>query len=572
MNDLIFRAFSSVFMMLFFIVNVEAVSILDQPLKKISKKKVDFTFVKSENNDLNTLILNHSKVSSYCRVLLNDVNLGWLDLNKTSTELIIPSSELKEKEQSLTIEIHENRKHKVDMNSIEIVPGLSENLKKYGKLNLEAKDLKTSISIYTHFTLADQTNKTTEYKFLSGPDRVMRKGHIYTNGTSTVLLLKPGQYRAYASKGMEYSVDKFDFELKAGTEVSWVAILEKELDLGKYYSADTHIHTFTHSRHGNAAIEERELTFMGEDLDIAIMTDHNHNTTVKPHMHHHETFAIDGNEVTTPIGHINTFPVDLKQRKANHKLKTWRELHTDIMSLGSQFSILNHPRWPKVNKLPFGPFDKLGFKRETATFNAGVTLPFEAIELINSDTRTSDSEPMPLYVFEDWLALRNAGSEVLIVGSSDSHRVDTSVGLGRTYLRIENPSLTEPAIVQAFKEGKMITSLGMFCEMKVDGQYLVGDKVPLESNKERLVSLKLQAPSWIEAKEINLYANGKVIKKWIVNPVVGKPTIMEVEFKYTPSQKGDYLVGMAMGGPMENVFAHAAFESALSVTNPIVFE
>jgi len=49
-----------------------------------------------------------------------------------------------------------------------------------------------------------------------------------------------------------------------------------------YVSSDTHVHTFTYSRHGDATIEERMLTLAGEGIELPIATDHNLQIDYEP--------------------------------------------------------------------------------------------------------------------------------------------------------------------------------------------------------------------------------------------------------------------------------------------------
>ncbi len=556
---------------LFLLKNVVAFDIERPSIDVNAIYKKEFKYESKSKETYLTLKISHSVVKNYWRVLLNDINLGWLKEGSGTTELVVPRAILNEAKQNLMIERHESGDKKCKLYLVELNTGLQGELSSLAKVELMAENENEKTALPTRFTITNTKKQKSHFVFLDGADRVIRHGVIYTHGKPTTLLLKPGKYHLYSSRGMEWSVDQTIIEAKKGSAVKWKAKLKKELDLGQHYSADTHIHTFSFSRHGNAAIEERELTFMGEDLDIAIMTDHNHNTTVKPHMHHHTTLAIDGNEVTTPIGHINIFPVDLNKPIVDKKLKTWALLQEGIESHGAEFSILNHPRWPKLRGLPHGPFDKFGFNKETASFKAGVTFPFDAMEVVNSETRNSDKDPQPLVVFEDWLAMRNVGYETLAVGSSDSHTVEGPMGQGRTYLRIEG-ELTQDRVVNAFKKGQMVVSLGLFCDLKVDEQYRVGDVVPFEKGKKRQLSITTKAPSWVNAKTCYLYENGKVIHSWKLDATNGQPLDHEFKFDYTPKKEGDYLVALLIGDQIDHVYWHAPFESSIGFTNPILFK
>lgn len=532
--------------------------------------ELDFEFEKKDG-DFYTLKLEHGKVDNYWRIMLNNKNLGWLETGVDSTELLVLKEDFVNSKQSLKIQRHSSGGKEVKLNGLQLESGKTNFEKDYGFLEISVVDVSSKAPVFSRVTLVDKEDHKVEVKRYENTSAVLRKGLLYFDGQPLKVMLKAGEYKLYANRGMEWGVSETKLKVEPGKTVSWQSGLKKELDLGHYYSADTHIHTFTYSGHGSAAIEERELSFLGEDLDIAIMTDHNHNTTVKPHMHHHETLAIDGNEVTTSIGHINIFPVDLNKPKVDKNLKNWKLLHEGIVEHGAKYSILNHPRWPKLRGLPHGPFDKFGFNRETATFRGGVEFPFDAMEVVNSDTRNSDKDPQPLVVFEDWLAMRKAGHKIHAVGSSDSHTIETPMGQGRTYLRL-NEAPTEDNVVEAFQKGNMVVSLGLFAELIVDGKYQAGDTIPFEQGKEYSLQLNLQAPSWVTAKSLHLYSQDQRIQSWDVDQEEGQVLKMTLKTTYQPKSKDDFLVLLALGEEVKKVFWHSDYEASISFTNPIEFK
>jgi hypothetical protein len=547
-----------------------ALNLMEQPKMVKGQFYTNFEW-KAKGNEYFTLSLQHGKVENYWRVLLNGSNLGWLEMGGESTKLLVLKSDLADLKQNLKIQRYSSGSKEIQLKTIAFEAGMKAFESDYGFLQVSALDIGSNESVFSRVTVANKKDQTVDIKRFQNTSAVLRKGLIYFDGKSLKVMLKAGEYHLYVSRGMEWGLSKTQVKVSAGQTTSWQAELRQELDVGDYYSADTHIHTFTYSRHGSAAIEERELSFLGEDLDIAIMTDHNHNTTVKPHLHHHKTTTIDGNEVTTGIGHINIFPVDLNKPVVDRHLKNWKLLHQAIIEHGAQYSILNHPRWPKLRGLPHGPFDKFGFNRETASFRGEVTFPFNAMEVVNSDTRNSDKDPQPLVVFEDWLALRKAGHKIHAVGSSDSHTIKTPMGQGRTYVRLK-ASPNEENVVQAFQKGKLIVSLGLFAEMIVDGKYQAGDVIPFEKGKEHQLQLNLQAPSWVKARSLHLYANDERIQSWDVEQKDGQVLKMSLETTYQPKSKNDFLVLLALGDGIKQVFWHVDYESSISFTNPISFE
>ena len=76
-------------------------------------------------------------------------------------------------------------------------------------------------------------------------------------------------------------------------------------------ACDTHVHTFTHSGHGDQPFEERVVTLAGEGIELPIATDHNYLTDLRPAAvlaGVADAFTpVIGDEVTTRRGHFNAF-------------------------------------------------------------------------------------------------------------------------------------------------------------------------------------------------------------------------------------------------------------------------
>jgi hypothetical protein len=185
--------------------------------------------------------------------------------------------------------------------------------------------------------------------------------------------------------------------------------IRREVDTTGYVACDTHIHTLTFSGHGDASVEERLVTLAGEGVELAISTDHNHNTDYLPYRDElglkRSFTTVVGNEVTTPIGHFNAFPLDPAAAVP---------LVADMRAKGARVVILNHPRWPSHEE---GPFGVIGLNHFTGSGSGAPfsEYPFDAMELINSTTE----ENAPMLLFEDWFSLLNRGERVFAVGSSD---------------------------------------------------------------------------------------------------------------------------------------------------------
>jgi hypothetical protein len=282
-------------------------------------------------------------------------------------------------------------------------------------------------------------------------------------------------------------------------------------------ACDTHIHTFTFSRHGDATIDERMLTLAGEAIELPIATDHNVHIDYEPHarrmgVRQHFT-PVMGNEVTTSLGHFNIFPVAAGARAPDHKRTDWPAIFDEIFSTpGVKVAILNHARDLHSGTRPFDP------KLHNAVVGEnweGWPLRFNAMEVVNSGATQTDA----LRLFHDWMALLNRGLRITPVGGSDSHDVKRHfVGQGRTYIRCDDrdvANLDVNAAVRNVLQGQVLVSYGLLAEMTVDGKYGSGE-MAVAAGDELLISLRVLGPHWVRAERIQLYANGQLIREEVI--------------------------------------------------------
>ena len=214
---------------------------------------------------------------------------------------------------------------------------------------------------------------------------------------------------------------------------------------------------------------------------------------------------VTGNEVTTPVGHFNIFPLSVDAPPYNYRVENWGQLH-EALPLRNKIVILNHANDIHNN---FRPFDQsrhisiAGVERDDWTF------PANAMEVMNSGSQQSDV----MKLFEQWFGMLNGGQVITPVGASDSHDVSRYiVGQGRTYLRMKNqdPSkLNVEEAVESFRDGHVMVSCGLLAKITVEKKYGPGDLVPGKSKVN--VHVSVEGPSWLKADHVALYMNGSKI-------------------------------------------------------------
>jgi hypothetical protein len=314
-------------------------------------------------------------------------------------------------------------------------------------------------------------------------------------------------------------VTRQQVEVRADTSEQIRMSIHREVPTPGLVAADSHIHTLTFSKHGDAGVLERVVSIAGEGVELAIATDHNHNTDYAPSAVEagvsEEFTSVVGNEVTTPVGHFNIFPVMDRSMLPNHALTNWQELFRNVREVTTaKVIVLNHPRDTHSNYNPFSPanFNSLtGERYESPIFGC------DALEVVTTAALQSD-----IYqVYRDWFALLNFGMKISAVGASDTHDVSRLiVGQSRTYVACTD---TDPnridldAVCDSYRNGRLWVSMGLLADLTVDSRFKVGDLATGVGAKLK-VSVKVSGPSWAAADRVELFANGIKIRESMITP------------------------------------------------------
>lgn len=400
-------------------------------------------------------------------------------------------------------------------------------------------------------TVTDKEGTLVAYHNLTGSKVAARAGVAYSADGKARLGLLPGDYQIYATRGSEYSLASTTTSLRDGETREIKLRLEREVPTPGYVAADTHIHTWTHSRHGDATADERVITIAGEGIELPVVTEHNlHSSYAEPAarigVNKHFTL-VNGNEVTTKRGHFNIFPVDLTAAPPDAKIEDWTELLGQIRKTPQvEFVILNHPTDTHSGFVPFATTNLMpGVGRSPSGLNFGV----DALEIINSGAMRSDwMEP-----YRGWFALLNYGHKILSVAGSDSHDVSRfSLGQGRTYIQVDDrkpEGIDIDAACAALKAGRAFVSLGLFPRITVNGKGSMGDLV--SASKQVRVEVEVLGPTWIEASKVELFANGqKVAETTAERPNKSKVRKLNSRWEISLPSNDVHLVAIASGpGP-----------------------
>lgn len=482
-------------------------------------EKLTLTFDAKPVSGAQSLFVRHYSVELEWIVTLNDQKLG--KLSEDEKDMIsffeIPAGVLKAGKNTLQItpakKTAVNVSNDIRIGEIFIESRPVSDVLSEATLDVEVRDKENKL-IPSRITIADKSGVL--MPIMAKPDQqlAIRQGFVYTGNGKATIGLPAGTYRLFATRGFEYGVDSALVTIKPGDHLKQQFSIGKEVETNGWISSDTHIHTFTHSRHGDATDEERILTIAGEGIELPIITDHNLYADLNPaakKLGLNSYFTIiNGVEVTTPIGHFNMFPVDLNGPVVDHKISKWAELPVNVAKVGNvKGIILNHARDLHSNFRPFDPSRHIASAGMTMT---GWKFPANAMEVINSGATQSDI----MRLYNDWFGLLNRGFSVTPVGSTDTHTVSRFLlGQARTYIKTDDkdPSkIDADDAVNQFQKGKVMVSYGLLTEMVVNKNYGSGDTAQV-LGKEISVSIRVSGPGWTTADHVALYANGKKIKE-----------------------------------------------------------
>jgi len=535
--------------------------------------RLDLTFQATANEVEYTLLVVQRHVSNTWRLELNGKVFGTLARHDDQREqpYPVPAGFLITGANVLSL-IPDVPEDDITFGNIRLVERPFREFAGLERVHVRVTDEDSGGPVPVRLTIVDEAGTLAPIFYAKTPLTAVRDGVVYTATGEASFEVVRGGYRIYATRGSEWGLAEAEITVAAGQVAEVELSIRREVDTTGFIACDTHIHTLTFSGHGDSSVEERMVTLAGEGVELAIATDHNHNTDYRPvqaQLALGEFFTpVTGNEVTTPVGHFNAFPLDPAEPVPAYDLKDVVKLVAGMRSKGAEVVILNHPRWPSHEE---GPFGVIGLDRFTGERRIPTLLTVDAIELVNSDTEELD----PLFLFHDWFALLNRGETICAVGSSDSHTVGSPVGQGRTYI----PSATDdPAAIDlqsAFKNiktGRTSIGMGIFADVTVDGIFTMGDLVPVVDRTIE-VSLRIAAPSWVTPEQVLLFIDGVQVSEASVPTTEGLPTDIRLEYPMKLDGGHDaWLVCVVIGPGISAPYWKTLNNYTLAATNPVFLD
>ncbi|MFI5455523.1 MAG: CehA/McbA family metallohydrolase [Isosphaerales bacterium] len=418
-------------------------------------------------------------------------------------------------------------------------------------LDVSVTDAGTGAPLPCRITITDPAGILAPLVVEPGSRLAARPGVVYTPDGRARIGLRPGKATVFGSRGFEYGVASRSLTLEEGQSHSLDLSIRREVSTPGLVACDTHVHTLTHSGHGDASIDERVVTLAGEGIELPVATDHDVFANLDPAARRQGVRSfftpVAGDEVTTRTGHFNAFPFSIGGSVPDSGITDWPRLLRAIRSASAPAPavvILNHPRDRHAG---FRPFDPDQFNPVTGEHRRG-PLGVDALEIVNSGALQSD----PMRLVRDWMALLNHGERITAVAGSDSHDVARYiVGQGRTYIACpdHDPARIDiAAAVRALHEGRATVSLGLLTTLNVDGRFQVGDLATGGQPILRVTATVL-GPSWSRADRVELFADGVKLREQQVEVAAGARAGTKTEVTWEIPRPGHdiYLVAIASG-------------------------
>ena len=507
-----------------------------------------------------TLRLRQQDVKQTWNVVLNGKRLGRLriDENDMIVYFAIPTGGLKDGANQIIVEQDVRRRRGPDdirAGQVAIIRRPKKNALTMATLRINVREATKPIP--ARITIVDEQGVLQSVGATSNVHLAVRPGTVYTSSGQAEFGVPAGRYTIFAGRGFEYSLAKVRVSLTAGQQVTKTLNLRREVGTDGYVACDPHVHTLTHSGHGDATVGERMITLAGEGIELPIATDHNRHVN-------HDLFArragvrkyftpVIGNEVTTKTGHFNIFPVKDGSPIPQYRSTDWGVTLSSIFKTpGVKVAILNHARDLHGGTRPFGP--KL-FNDAAGDNTRGWPMRFNAMEVVNSAATQTDV----LQLFRDWMSLLNRGYAVTPVGSSDSHDVGRHfVGQGRTYIRCDDRDPANINVNQAvsnFLAGKVLVSYGLLAELTVDNKWRSGELAD-KLGKTVRISVRVRGPHWTRADRVLLYSNGVKIREKKLSPErkPRKGIHWEGHWKIARPAHDVHLVAIALGPGIDGLY------------------
>ena len=388
------------------------------------------------------------------------------------------------------------------------------------------------------------------------------------------LLVRPGTYFVYSSRGLEYDLVRTEVSVGPGETVSVVGTLTHVVDTTGWIAGDMHIHTIN-SVDAEVTLDDRVLWLAGEGIEWAVSSDHNYVTNFGPNIV--ENGLVDwmvstvGIELTTlDGGHFNAYPIEYTPGPITHGSFEWSflppgEIFSRLRDLGKygpdQTVVqVNHPRDTLLGYFNQHRLDPLTAEWVEPSFfgsyvaeygpafydengDSTYSLEFDALEVFNGshteflhhyrvpevlpDGEFPDDLPPVGSILvdgdgavlfpggvDDWYNYLNLDERFVAVGTSDTHHDSDPDGYARTMVYVDEDDprgITELEIVRSLKAGRATATNGPMISFYINDP-TTGAMGEEIIDRDGTVSLTMSvtAAPWVGVGRVNVVRNGLI--------------------------------------------------------------
>ncbi len=381
---------------------------------------------------------------------------------------------------------------------------------------------------------------------------------LHLTGTAwdpVTIAIPPGNYRVIATHGPEFELSHASFEAKVGSEVTLsLDPPQRAFDTPGWISADLHVHGAA-SFDTPTLNDHRVASYVAEGAEVLVSSDHENVHDYGPDVVRmglaDRVATVVGVEVTGEVrtaafpnstGHANVIPMPrdpLAYRRGTvaNENRRWRDILRDLRALpGTRLVQLNHARsyrgevhWRAflthmgAANTPYDPTRPLTAEGNRILIDpdpqSGLRdLDFDAIEILNGP----HPEPARLLV-RDWLSFLVQGERLTGTANSDSHTLESVVGVPRNYVRVADDRISafdESEFVTALRDGHACGSTGPWLSVELAGAG--AGELAVGSNPT--LTAQVVSASWVPVdrmriwrnttlwKELEIPTNGKVVE------------------------------------------------------------
>jgi hypothetical protein len=518
-------------------------------------RELALAFVATRNSAEQTLRVRHRDLKQPWRIALNGNDVARLPLDEADmlTYWPVPPGTLRDGPNLLRIYSTGKASDDVMVGEVALIERSRTEVLSESSVDVSVVEEPGGRGIPSRITVTNGHGTLVSLGIESGPEHAVRPGVVYTRRGTVRLRLPAGRYVAYAGRGFEYSVARVTMNLAPGPSAARRLVIRREVDTAGWAAMDTHVHTGTHARHGDADVVERMLTLAAEGIELPVSTEHNTRVPFEASASDagvNSYFTpVTGSEVTTPsLGHFNVFPLG-DTAAVDQRSPGWAELRESITRVApGAVVVLNHARDVHGGFRPFDRARHIGIAGEDLS---GWRLPANGMEVINSGAVMTDALALP----RDWMTHLNRGVTLAPIGSSDSHDVSRYiVGQGRTYVRCDDRDpgrLNVSEVIGSIRGGRVTVSYGLLVEVDVHGK---GPGDLLRPAKDLSVRIRVKGPSWTRARRVALYVNGEQVRAEEIAAGTGAGLKWEKTWQVPKPAHDVHLVAIASGPGVRSAY------------------